>query len=182
MVKYKGVEELDVKELRQALKKKTRKDVAKEYDLPYEQVCIAAKFLKIPVGAATREKSYQRAIEILEEVDAITLTELFQRARGHEHRKDVAARIQRERPELAAKIQKRSSVPKWIIERAKRRRAEAVEKAQNGLASKLIAKELGVSRQRVYAYLNEANVAAPTRVRHRKKKLKNDKSERRNHG
>lgn len=177
---------VDLEALTIALLTRRRQDVAEEFGVPYNALCGYAQMIGIPVQASTIYGGYTRAVEFLEGLDddeEIAKSVLFAYAhvKGGAIQKSVYQLIATRRPDLLTKIARRSPKPDWLIERRNARRRKTVEffTKENLTNITELAKKIGVSRESIYQYLDEAGVKLRTKAFKRSRK---GKKRARNHG
>ena len=177
---------IDLEALTIALLTRRRQDVAEEFGVPYNALCGYAQMIGIPVQASTIYGGYARAVEFLEGLDddeEIAKSVLFAYAhvKGGTIQKSVYQLIATRRPDLLTKIARRSPKPDWLIERRNARRRKTVDffTKENLTNITELAKKIGVSRESIYQYLDEAGVKLRTKAFKRSRK---GKKRARNHG
>ena len=93
--------------IRRALFVKSRYEVAKDFDIPYSIVLAIAQFFEIDGKLATRERRFQRIVKKLESVKTIRYCALMNRfCTERDEKRELFARLEKERPELAAKVRR----------------------------------------------------------------------------
>lgn len=177
---------VDLEALTIALLTRRRQDVAEEFGVPYNALCGYAQMIGIPVQASTIYGGYTRAVEFLEGLDdgeEVAKSVLFAYAhiKGGTIQKSVYQLIATRRPDLLTRIARRSPKPDWLIERRNARRRKTVEffTEENLTNITELAKKIGVSRESIYQYLDEAGVKLRTKAFKRSRK---GKKRARNHG
>lgn len=177
---------VDLEALTKALLTRRRQDVAEEFNVPYNALCGFAQIVGIPVQSATIYGGYVRVVEFLESLDdgeEVSKTTLFEytHIKGGFVRNAIYQLIAAQRPDLLEKIAKRNPKPAWLVERRNSRRRKAVEffAVENLTNITEIAKKIGVSRESIYQYLDEAGVKLRTKAFKRSRK---GKKRARNHG
>jgi hypothetical protein len=177
---------VDLEALTIALLTRRRQDVAEEFGVPYNALCGYAQMIGIPVQASTIYGGYTRAVEFLEGLDddeEVAKSVLFAYAhiKGGSIQKSVYQLIATRRPDLLTRIARRSPKPDWLIERRNARRRKTVEffTKENLTNITELAKKIGVSRESIYQYLDEAGVKLRTKAFKRSRK---GKKRARNHG
>lgn len=177
---------VDLEALTTALLTRRRQDVAEEFNVPYNALCGYAQIVGIPVQAATIYGGFERVVEFLESLDdgeKVSKSTLFEYAhiRGGFVSDAIYQLVASERPDLLEKIAKRNPQPAWLVERRNSRRRKAVEffAIENITNITEIAKKVGVSRESIYQYLDEAGLKRRTKAFKRSRK---GKKRARNHG
>lgn len=177
---------VDLEALTTALLTRRRQDVAEEFNVPYNALCGYAQIVGIPVQAATIYGGFERVVEFLESLDdgeEVSKSTLFEYAhvKGGFVRDAIYQLVASERPDLLEKIAKRNPQPAWLVERRNSRRRKAVEffAIENITNITEIAKKVGVSRESIYQYLDEAGLKRRTKAFKRSRK---GKKRARNHG
>lgn len=177
---------VDLEALTIALLTRRRQDVAEEFGVPYDALCGYAQIIGIPVQASTIYGGYARAVEFLEGLDdeeeiAKSVLFAYTHVKGGTIQKSVYQLIAARRPDLLTKIARRSPKPDWLIERRNARRRKTVEffTKENLTNITELAKKIGVSRESIYQYLDEAGVKLRTKAFKRSRK---GKKRARNHG
>lgn len=177
---------VDLEALTTALLTRRRQDVAEEFNVPYNALCGYAQIVGIPVQAATIYGGFERVVEFLESLDdgeKVSKSTLFEYAhiKGGFVRDAIYQLVTSERPDLLEKIARRNPQPAWLVERRNSRRRKAVEffAIENITNITEIAKKVGVSRESIYQYLDEAGLKRRTKAFKRSRK---GKKRARNHG
>ena len=176
---------VDLEALTTALLTRRRQDVAEEFNVPYNALCGYAQIVGIPVQSATIYGGFERVVEFLESLDGeeVSKSARFEYAhiKGGFGQNAIYQLVASERPDLLEKIAKRNPQPAWLVERRNSRRRKAVEffAIENITNITEIAKKIGVSRESIYQYLDEAGVKLRTKAFKRSRK---GKKRARNHG
>ena len=132
------------------------------------------------VGASQRLAASVESLDADEEI-AKSVLFTYAHVQGGAIQKTVCQLIAAQRPELLTKIARRGPKPDWLIERRNARRRKAVEffTVENLTNITEVAKKIGVSRESIYQYLDEAGVKRRAKVL---KRSENGKKRARTHG